>query len=556
MSFLPPVGNVDPLPASLSCDVAIVGYGPVGMITSILLAQRGMSVVVVERFKERYKLPRAGHFDSETMRTFQQLGIAEEVELIARPMLEWHLVTAEREILAEIKLGVGGGGWKESYLTYQPEFEAVFDARAKALGVRIFMGVNALSVEQDEGGTRLQVQQTEEPGSMPAVINAAFVIGADGANSFVRGAVGVERRNLGFEANDQLVIDFEHNDPDRDLPQLPEVYQVLDINRPQLAGRWSGTRWSRFEFQAVKGESRAYFEKEETCWEMLSSWGIYPGDGQIIRHSVYRFESYLADKWRVGRVFLVGDSAHTMPPFMGQGLCSGIRDAFNLAWKLAAFHAGEAKDSLLDTYELERAPHVRAIIDMSIAVGNMVLMTDPEQARQRDEALRSGMALKAPEFPRLGDGIIRPSTSPAAHATDGRPSIQGRAALGRRVDRLDQFLRPGWKIISRHPIPGTLLTDSQRSLMSALDIQVAHVSRGANAQYADIDGEYDAWYRKTGRKAFLLRPDHYVFGSVATLEDLPALLDDLRQALASNGWHGGTPQNEGLVSSLEMARPW
>ena len=92
--------------------------------------------------------------------------------------------------------------------------------------------------------------------------------------------------------------------------------------------------------------------------------------------------------------------------------------------------------------------------------------------------------------------------------------------------------------------------------MSALDIQVAHVSRGANAQYADIDGEYDAWYRKTGRKAFLLRPDHYVFGSVATLEDLPALLDDLRQALASNGWHGGTPQNKGLVSSLEMARPW
>ncbi len=556
MSLLPPVGTVEPLPASLSCDVAIVGYGPVGMIMSILLAQRGMSVVVVEKFKERYKLPRAGHFDSETMRTFQQLGIAEEVELIARPMLEWHLVTAERDILAEIKLGIGGGGWKESYLTYQPEFEAVFDARAKALGVRIFMGVNALGVEQDGQGTRLRVQATDEPDGVPAVISAAFVIGADGANSFVRSALGVERRNLGFEANDQLVIDFEHNDPDRDLPQLPEVYQVLDINRPQLAGRWSGTRWSRFEFQAIKGESREYFEREETCWALLSTWGIYPGDGQIIRHSVYRFESYLAETWRVGRVFLVGDAAHTMPPFMGQGLCSGIRDAFNLAWKLAAFHAGEAKESLLDTYELERAPHVRAIIDMSTAVGNMVLMTDPEQARQRDEALRSGKGLEAPQFPRLGEGIIRVSTSPAAHPTDGRPSIQGRAAFGRRVDRLDQFLRPGWKIISRHPISDTVLTDSQRDLLSALDIQVAHVSRGANAQYADIDGDYDMWYRKTGRKAFLLRPDHYVFGSVAAMEELPALLDDLRQALGTNGWHGGAPKTESLVSSLATVRPW
>ena len=556
MSFIPAVGNVETLPTSLSCDVAIVGYGPVGMIMSILLAQRGLSVVVVERFKERYKLPRAGHFDSETMRTFQQLGIAEDVELIARPMLEWHLVNAERKVLAEIKLGVGGGGWKESYLTYQPEFEAVFDARAKALGVRIFMGVNAISVEQDAHGTQLRVQATDEPDSVPAVINSAFIIGADGANSFVRGAIGVERRNLGFQANDQLVIDFEHNDPDRDLPQLPEVYQVLDINRPQLAGRWSGTRWSRFEFQAVKGESREYFEKEETCWALLSTWGIYPGDGKIIRHSVYRFESYLAEKWRIGRVFLVGDAAHTMPPFMGQGLCSGIRDAFNLAWKLVAFHAGEAKESLLDTYESERAPHVRAVIDMSIAVGNLVLMTDPEQARQRDQALQSGKGPEAPQFPRLGDGIVRASTSPATHPTDGRPSIQGRAALGRRVDRLDQFLKPGWKIISRHPISDTLLTDRQRDLMSALDIQVAHVSRGANAQYADIDGDYDAWYRKTGRKAFLLRPDHYVFGSVAVIEDLPALLDDLQQALSSNGWRGGARQNEGLVSSLELVRPW
>ena len=525
-----------PLPAKMTCDVAVVGYGPVGMVISILLAQRGMSVIVVERFRERYKLPRAGHFDSETMRTFQQMGIAEDIELIARPMLEWDLVTADMEVLAKIKLGEGGGGWKESYLTYQPEFEAIFDARAKELGVQIFMGVSALDIEQDAGGVRLGVRVTDDDSAQPCVIESSFLIGADGARSFVRSALGIERRNLGFKANDQLVIDFEHDDSDRDLPQLPEVYQVLDINRPQLAGRWSGSRWSRFEFHAIEGESREHLESEETCWALLAKWGIYPADGKIVRHSVYSFESNLAERWREGRVFLIGDAAHTMPPFMGQGLCSGIRDALNLSWKIAAVAAGQADDGLLNTYETERVPHVTEIIHMSIAVGNMVLMTDPEQARQRDDMLRAGKVPEAPVFPPLGAGIVRPPASPDAHPTDGRPFLQARVARGRRVDRLDQFVKPGWRIVSRHPVPQSLFNDRQRKLMSALEIEIAHVSRGATAQYGDIDGDYDLYYRRTGRKAFLQRPDHYVFGSVRTIEDLPALLDDLADALSASGW--------------------
>ena len=386
----PDTSSSERLPAHMSCDVAIVGYGPVGMIIGTLLAESGRSVIVVERFPTRYDLPRAGHFDSETMRTFQNMGFAESIELIARPMLQWHMVTAEMELLATIKLGEGGGGWKESYLTYQPEFEEIFDARARELGVRVFMDTNAVKIEQDLGSTRLFVQNSSQPGSDLSVINASFILGADGAGSFVRKAMDIDRIDLGFKANDQLVIDFEHNDADRDLPQLPEVYQVLDFNRPLLAGRWSGDRWSRFEFHAKEGESREYLESDETCWKLLAKWGIYPGDGNITRHSVYSFESRLSSKWRVGRVLLIGDAAHTMPPFMGQGLCSGIRDALNLSWKLDAVLSGKADLDFLDTYESERAAHARGITEMSNAVGNLVLMSDPEQARQRDEMLRSG----------------------------------------------------------------------------------------------------------------------------------------------------------------------
>ena len=552
-----PASAPDPerLPAYMACDVAIVGYGPVGMIIGTLLAQRGRSVIVVERFPTRYDLPRAGHFDSETMRTFQNLGFAESIELIARPMLQWHLVTAERELLATIKLGEGGAGWKESYLTYQPEFEEIFDARARELGVRVFMDTTAVEIEQHEDGVRLSVRSSSDATSGVSVIEASFVLGADGARSFVRDAIGIKQLDLGFKANDQLVIDFEHNDPDRDLPQLPEVYQVLDFKRPLLAGRWSGDRWSRFEFHAKEGESREYLESDETCWKLLAQWGIYPGDGKITRHSVYSFESRLASEWRVGRVLLIGDAAHTMPPFMGQGLCSGIRDALNLSWKMDAVLTGEADLNFLDTYESERAPHARALIEMSIAVGNLVLMSDPEQARQRDEMLRSGHAPRAPIFPRLGAGIVRPEGSLDSHQTDGRPSRQARVAFGRRVDRLDQFLKPGWKIISRHPLPTSLFDDRQQSLLSALDIDFAHASRGASAQYADIDGEYDLWYRETGRKAFLLRPDNYVYGSVRTIEELPALLDELGSTLTAHGWHAADTKGAASVDALQAVRP-
>ena len=539
--------HLDRLPERMSCDVVIVGYGPVGMMQAALLAQRGLKVIVVERFPRRYMLGRAGHFDGETFRTFQQLGIAEDMELLVRPMLQWELVTGEMELLATIKLGESGAGWKDSYLSYQPEFEVVFDAKVRELGVRVFMGLDARAIEQKDDRAFLTVSGSEDSIGVPVpdkfkgqscVIDAAFILGADGARSFVRDALGIGRRDLGFKANAQLVIDFEHSDPDRDLASLREVFQILDIARPRLAGRWSGGRFSRWEFHLLEGETREEFSTEEICWKFLADWGVYPGDGRVARHTVYTFESKIAEQWRVGRVLLIGDAAHTMPPFRGQGLCSGIRDAINLSWKISAVMAGEAALEFLDSYQAERAPHAEETIALSMGFGQMVLMMDPEEARKRDEMFRAGPAPVAPPLPRLGDGIVRSSEAPDTHSTDGRPAFQARVAFGRQVDRLDEFHNPGWRIVSRHPVPESLFTGSQLKFMSRLKMQTAHVSRGATAQYIDIDGEYDMLYRKTGRKAFLVRPDHYVFGSVSTIEELPMLVDELAKSLAQHDWHG------------------
>ena len=154
--------HLDRLPERMSCDVVIVGYGPVGMMQAALLAQRGLKVIVVERFPQRYMLGRAGHFDGETFRTFQQLGIAEDMELLVRPMLQWELVTGDMELLATIKLGESGAGWKDSYLSYQPEFEVVFDAKVRELGVRVFMGLDAHAIEQKGDRAFLTVSGSED----------------------------------------------------------------------------------------------------------------------------------------------------------------------------------------------------------------------------------------------------------------------------------------------------------------------------------------------------------------------------------------------------------
>ncbi|MEC3975770.1 bifunctional 3-(3-hydroxy-phenyl)propionate/3-hydroxycinnamic acid hydroxylase [Amycolatopsis sp. H20-H5] len=531
------------LPLHTDCDVAIVGYGPVGMITAGLLAQQGLNVVVAERWPQRYSLSRAGHLDGETMRTLQHLGVAEAVELVARPMLEWSLLSADMQVLATLMLGKGGSGWKESYLSYQPEIEAIFDARVRELGVTVHMGTVATHLEQDSDAVTLTVvpshgpESEPRPGADPRTIRAGYVIGADGARSWVRTTLGIDRMDLGFPALDQLVIDLEHRDPDVHLPQLPEVYQVLDIERPLLAGRWSGPRHSRFEFAANNGESRAELVDEQRCWELLARWDITPEMGKIERRAVYTFESTLTSSWRQGRVLLAGDAAHTMPPFMGQGMCSGVRDAANLSWKLAAVMRGEAADTLLDTYEAERAPHVQRLTEISMAFGDLVLMRDPELARQRDETLRSGTVPTPPTFPRLGPGIVAEGFDDDPDGPAGRPSPQARVALDQRVARLDEFVS-GWRIVSRHAVATELFDHAQRDLLTRLDTDVVHVSRGPGpGYYLDIDGEYDQWFQARGVQAFLQRPDGYVFGTARSVAELPALLDELAAALARHGWY-------------------
>lgn len=525
------------LPDQLSCDVAIVGYGPVGITFAALLAQAGHSVIVVERFPQRYDKPRAGHFDGETMRTFQQLGIAREVELLARKMNSYQAVSSTNEVLAALKDGDAGSGWHKSYLFHQPEVEERIHQRGRALGVQVLMNTTAMDISETADRARLIVRDSDDLDGADCTIEAAYIVGADGSNSFVRQRMGIEKHDLGFPTLEDLAIDFEYNDPDVEVP-LGESGHLLEDGNIITFGRWTGGRISRVEVCKLEGGTREYLEKEETAWAFLTKFGLTPDMGRIVRNSVYAFECTVAAQWRHGRVMLVGDAAHTTVPFMGQGLCAGIRDAANLSWKLDAVLNGKADASLLDTYASERTPQATGIIRMAMAMGAMVMPAAAIQAQQqRDELKANGGQGASQAFPRLGEGIVRGVDDPQSIPAEGRPSLQARVAWQGRVDLLDEFLEPGWKLISRHPLPDTLLNKEQKALIDNLGMQQAHVSRAAGSgHFVDIDGDYDAWFQATGKRAFIVRPDHYVFGAAPTMEDVPELLNSLQGALESHGW--------------------
>ncbi len=324
--------------AATESDVAIVGYGPVGSVLAILLAQFGRSVTVLERWTEPYPLPRAVHFDHEVGRILQGCGIGDELRTISEPadIYEWR--NADGTTLLRFgQAGDGPSGWPASSMFNQPMIEQLLDRRAREVGVDVRRGVEVTGIEQ--GDDRVVVA-----GANGMSASARYVIGCDGANSTVRMLTGLPVTDLGF-FYDWLIVDVILAEP---RVFDPINLQICDPTRPTTAVS-GGPGRRRWEFMRLPHEPLDELNEETRAWELLAPWDVRPDNAQLERHAVYTFNARYAEKWRSERVFLAGDAAHLMPPFAGQGMCSGLRDAANLAWKLDLVLGGIAADELLDT---------------------------------------------------------------------------------------------------------------------------------------------------------------------------------------------------------------
>ena len=442
-------------------QVAVIGCGPVGALLANLLGAAGVETSVHEASLEAYPLPRACHLDAEIMRIFQGVGLSDQVGRLVEPSQGMEFVDTDGTRLFTYEDFERSPilGWHEDYVFQQPQLDRVLrEGLERFPGVELTLGSEVTDLDS---------------------IDAKFVVACDGASSTTRRSLDIGLSDWGFDQY-WLVVDlmFEND------PQLPSVIQqVCDPKRPATYVP-SAHGHHRWEFRLLEGENFEEFEENQRIRELLRPW--IPDDaGEIVRAAPYRFHAVVADRWRDGRFFLAGDAAHQMPPFIGQGMCSGIRDAANLAWKLQSVLKYGAPETLLDTYELERRSHVERCIAMSIEAGLVVSgqVTDLPTPDVNESERWS-------RLPPLTDGVF----SLGDDSRIGHQARQPKVLSNGTELLLDDVGGSDWYLVSRVPYQTgnwcqTVLVEDLTDLDGGLDLLLA------------------------GRAAVLIRPDRYVFGS-------------------------------------------
>lgn len=514
-------------------DVAVLGGGPVGMMTGIQLGMLGLDVAIFERWPSRYPDPRACGIHHDAVRVIQSAGLGEAVKPVLEPVIgadrAYIFRNGNDEILLEIAWNQpGDSGWPEMSTYFQPDLEDLFESKIEALpDVAFHRGWEGVAVKQDGDAVTVELRATTGtgPGDGRWTATADWVVGADGANSLVRRTMGSTSTDLEF-AHDWLVVDTI---PHQEGHWWPYLEQRCDPARPTTcvpSGPGGRRRW---EFMLLPGETKEELSTPETCWRLLGDWGINPDNADLIRHAVYTFNAGWCDRWRQGRLILAGDAAHLMPPFLGQGLGSGMRDSRALAWRLGLIYAGVAGEELLDSYGPERLGHVRGIIAEAVALGEVICLLDPAAAAARDRAMiaaREGPSSAPPPPPpwRLGPGATL-----TGHPHAGLLGVQGRVAHGGRTALLDDQIGPGFVLISPSADPAVHLGEEAAAIWRHLGGRTARI--GPGAVFDDIDGTYAEWFSRLGIELALLRPDFHVYATSDDVADADRLVGELARSL-------------------------
>ena len=353
---------------NLDFDIVIVGLGPTGGTLANLLAMNNVSVLILEKEANIYNLPRAVHFDDEIMRVFQTIGITKSLskKLIINKGTKF--IDDNGELLLDWPRPkkITENGWYPSYRFHQPDLERSLRHNLKKYkNVTIVQNAEVYKTINKKNYVEVNYKNTKT--NKIHSLKSKYLIGCDGANSFLRNEINSEMEHLGFEQR-WAVIDVILKRKKMSLPD--RTIQYCSQSRPATYCRNVGRR-RRWEI-ALKDDERAdTFFEEKTLWKFLSRW-IIPDDAKIERKTIYTFQSAIAKQWRKGRIFLVGDAAHLTPPFMGQGMCAGIRDASNLAWKITMCCNKDHNEKLLDTYQSERSSNVRDYIKTAMKMGELL----------------------------------------------------------------------------------------------------------------------------------------------------------------------------------------
>ncbi|MEY4519215.1 MAG: hypothetical protein RLZZ499_1814 [Cyanobacteriota bacterium] len=529
----------------LTFDMVIVGYGPVGAIAANYLGMYGIKTAVFEQETDVYHLPRAIGFNHEIMRIFQQLGLHHQIDSVATPVDGVEFLNQSHQVLFEIELSKTclTHGFAPNYVFYQPDLETKLREGVERFDcVQVNLAHAVESITQDHKSVTVMVKNLNSDCTYQ--VRAKYVLGCDGGKSITRQQAGIELHDFGFHQR-QLVVDTLLT-AEVDLPS--KVQQLCDTRRPGVFVH-STNNHRRWEFVLAPHETKEAMEQPEKVQELLSTYWINPDQLKIIRAVVYHFHSLIALRWRSDRIFIVGDAAHQMPPILGQGMCSGIRDAQNLCWKLDLVLRGLAPDKLLDTYQTERLPHVQEIVKLATRAFKIFKTRNPFLALVRDLMLRI-LRRNNRKFQNVGSDMPPLKHGILANSLENKQSVAGQMFIQPQVLNktgqlilLDRILGNSFAILGLDTGWLDVITPESEAFLTNLSLKLICVVPQISDRSTkfpdrvelieDTSQQISDWLAKQQTEIVIIRPDRYVFG-VCDRQELNATVQQLKSCLIGN----------------------
>lgn len=519
-----------------SYDVIIAGFGPTGAIAANLLGAEGLRVLVLDPSPDVYDIPRAVHIDGETMRILQALGLSSSVsEFAAEGEGTLRFINGRGWVLFSQELTAleRPNGWAADTFINQPALEKLLrKGISRFSNVTVQLGWQLSSFKQFAEG--VEVTLCDSTSGEEQLVECAYLLGSDGAGSCVRSLLNVPLETLDCD-EPWLVCDLVLDEADQ---HCRDVYQICDPARPATLVPCEGPH-VRWEFMLNTNDDIAHLESEGAVRALMAphmhrlSPKLTEQSGTLIRSQVYQFHALLAQSFQSGRVFLLGDAAHQTPPFLGQGLCAGVRDAHNLCWKLAGVIRGKYSAELLATYTTERKPHVREVISTAVRVGGVIQTRNPVKALLRDSYLLLGKLipplvgfLQFGFHWYLGSGLLACDGAPSAEGVIGAPLPQPDAVEGQGEGmRLDDLLGTGFALVGFDLNPASYLDSGGTGAHGSLALECVQI--GHEGDFVDSSGHLSEWASTHGIGLALIRPDRQVYGVCKSQSG-----DDMRSELA------------------------